>query len=81
MEHYEDPYIRELVEGNFRSFIRRSLKRYDTDRFPVGVVGGFGYALRDIFAKVAEEEGVRISRVSKEPSDGLIAYHLKASER
>lgn len=81
MEHYEDPYIRELVEGNFRSFIRRSLKRYDTDRFPVGVVGGFGYALRDIFAKVAEEEGVRISRFIKEPIDGLIAYHLEEIDR
>ncbi len=81
MEHYEDPYIRELVEGNFRSFIRRSLKRYDTERYPVGVVGGFGHALRDIFTKVAEEEGVRISRFIKEPIDGLIAYHLEEIDR
>lgn len=77
MEHYENTYIRELVEGNFRSFIRRSLKRFDTDRFPVGVVGGFGYALRDILAKVAEEEGVRISRFIKEPIDGLVKYHIE----
>lgn len=77
MEHYEDPYIRELVEGNFRSFIRRSLKQYDTERYPVGVVGGFGYALRDILAKVAEEEGVRISRFIKEPIDGLVKYHIE----
>ena len=77
MEHYSDEYIRELVEGNFRSFIRRSLKQYDTERYPVGVVGGFGYALKDIFAKVAEEEGVRISRFIKEPIDGLMDYHLE----
>ena len=77
MEHYSDEYIRELVEGNFRSFIRRSLKQYDTERYPVGVVGGFGYALKDIFAKVAEEEGVKISRFIKEPIDGLIDYHIK----
>lgn len=81
MEHYEDPYIREMVEGNFRSFIRRSLKRYDTERYPVGVIGGFGHALRDIFTKVANEEGVRISRFIKEPIDGLIAYHLEESDR
>ena len=77
MEHYSDEYIRELVEGNFRSFIRRSLKQYDTERYPVGVVGGFGYALKDIFAKVAKEEGVKISRFIKEPIDGLMDYHLE----
>ena len=77
MEHYNNEYIRELVEENFRSFIRRSLKQFDTDRYHVGVVGGFGYALKDIFTKVAKEEGVRISRFIKEPIDGLITYHLE----
>ena len=77
MEHYEDPYIRELVDGNFRAFIRRSLKQHDTERYPVGVVGGFGYALKEIFAKVAEEEGVKISRFINEPIDGLVSYHLE----
>ena len=77
MEHYDNDYIRELVEGNFRAFIRRSLKQYDTERYPVGVVGGFGYALKEIFTKVAEEEGVRISRFIKEPIDGLVDYHLE----
>ena len=81
MEHYDNDYIRELVEGNFRAFIRRSLKQYGTERYPVGVVGGFGYALKEIFTKVAEEEGVRISRFIKEPIDGLIAYHLEESDR
>lgn len=79
MEHYDNPYIHELVNGNFRAFIRRSLKQYDTERYPVGVVGGFGYALKEIFAKVAEEEGVKISRFIKEPINGLVTYHLKTS--
>lgn len=77
MEHYDNPYIRNLVDGNFRTFIRRSLKQYDTERYSVGVVGGFGHALKDIFAKIAEEEGVRISRFIKEPIDGLVSYHLE----
>ena len=80
MEHYGNDYIRELVEGNFRSFISRSLKQFDTERYPVGVVGGFGYALKDIFGKVAEEEGVRISRFIKEPIEGLVAYHLEKGD-
>ena len=75
MEHYGNPYIKELVDGNFRSFIRRSLKQYDTEGYPVGVVGGFAYALKDIFMRVASEEGMTVSRIIKAPIEGLIEYH------
>lgn len=75
MEHYEHPYIKDLVDGNFRSFIRRSLKQYDTEGFPVGVVGGFAFALKDIFLRVASEEGIIVSRIIKAPIEGLIEYH------
>ena len=75
LEHYDNPYIKELVDGNFRSFIRRSIKQYDTDKYAVGVVGGFGFALKDIFKRVAEQEGVNISRFIKSPIDGLLEYH------
>ena len=75
MEHYDHPYIKELVDGNFRSFINRCLKQYDTEGFPVGVVGGFAYALKDIFLRIASEEGVTISRIIKAPIDGLTEYH------
>lgn len=75
MEHYDHPYIKELVDGNFRSFINRCLKQYDTEGFPVGVVGGFAYALRDIFLRIASEEGITISRIIKAPIDGLTEYH------
>lgn len=75
MEYYHHPYIKELVDGNFRSFIRRSLKQYDTEGCPVGVVGGFAYALKDIFMRIASEEGITVSRIIKAPIEGLIEYH------
>lgn len=75
MEYYSHPYIKELVDGNFRSFIRRSLKQYDTEGGPVGVVGGFAYALKDIFLQIASEEGISVSRIIKAPIEGLIEYH------
>lgn len=75
MEYYGHPYIKELVDENFRAFIRRSLKQYDTDNLPVGVIGGFGCALKDIFERIAEEEGISISRFLKAPIEGLIEYH------
>ena len=75
LSHYADPYIRELVDGNFRSFIRRSLLRYDTARYPVGVVGGFGNACRDIFVRLCTEAGVQTGSFEAEPVNGLIKYH------
>ena len=80
MEHYENEYIRKLVDNNFRAFVQRSLKRYDTEHYNVGVVGGFGYALKEIVSRIAEEEGVRISRFIKEPIEGLVAYHLESKK-
>ena len=57
LSHYDDPYIKEMVDGNFRSFIDRALKCYDTETYPVGIVGGFGYACRDIFIPLCEKSG------------------------
>lgn len=76
MEHYDNPYIKELVDGNFRAFFRRSIKQYEYMKYPVGVVGGFGFALKDIIQRIADEEGIRISCFYPAPIEGLIDYHI-----
>ena len=75
MEHYANPYIQSLVDGNFRAFIIRSLRQYDVEQYPIGVVGGFGNALRDVFKRVAEQEGIHIERFISNPIEELIKYH------
>jgi N-acetylglucosamine kinase-like BadF-type ATPase len=75
MQYYEtEPYIKALVDNNFRSFIKRVLKQYGTDA-PVGIIGGFGCALKDIFTEIAQEEGISISGFLGSPIEGLIKYH------
>jgi N-acetylglucosamine kinase-like BadF-type ATPase len=75
LSHYDNPYIKGLVDGNFRSFIVRALKKYDTATYPVGVVGGLAYACKDIFIRICEEEGVKVGGFLPEPISGLIKYH------
>ena len=76
LSHYGDSaYVKELVDGNFRAFIDRALRRYDTGRYPVGVVGGFGWACKDIFSRLCSEAGVRLGVFLPEPIEGLIKYH------
>ena len=49
--------------------------QYDIATYPVGVVGGFGYAYRDILKRIAGEYGIRFSSIIPTPMDGLIEYH------
>lgn len=70
-------YVKNLVDQNFRDFIERALKQYDIAKYPVGVVGGFGYAHREIFKKVAAEYGIRFSTIIPTPIEGLVKYHTE----
>lgn len=75
MEYYSDPYIKNLVDGNIRAFFSRSVMQYDYRHCPVGIAGGFGYALKDIILSIAAEEGITISGFLPCPIEGLIEYH------
>ena len=75
LSHYEHPYIRRIVDDNFQSFIDRSLRQYDIDRYPVGIVGGFGTAYQDILRPLCEAAGIRIRTFIPSPIEELIQYH------
>lgn len=77
LERYaSSEYVRNLVDQNFKDFIQRALVQYDIEKYPVGVVGGFGYANREILKKVAEPYGIRFSTIIPTPIEGLVEYHL-----
>ena len=73
--HYQrNEYCKDLVDNNFRDFFRRAVIRYDA--LPLGVVGGFGYACRDILRRIGEEEfGVRFTTILPSPLEGLKKYY------
>jgi len=75
LSHYDDSYIKSLVDSNFQSFIDCSLKPLGAERYPVGIVGGFAYACREILDGIARASGISISKYVKEPVSGLIEYH------
>ncbi len=66
-------YVKELVEGNFKNLFEKTLKQYKP--LPVGVVGGFGYASREILQRMGKEYGVEFSKFLATPAEGLAAYH------
>ena len=76
LSHYSHPYIKQLVDGSFKAFVERSLRQYDIDKYPVGIIGGFGNALKDIVGPIFEEKGIRIRAFIPSPIEELIKYHL-----
>ncbi|MBQ9548871.1 MAG: hypothetical protein IJV01_06940 [Bacteroidales bacterium] len=76
LEHYDtSEYVRGLVDGHFRAFVEKSLRAYDLETWPVGVVGGFGWACRSIVQRIFTEYGIRIHAFVPAPIDGLERYH------
>ena len=73
LENYSVPYVKGLVDGNFRALFERALCRYGD--YPVGVVGGFGYAARDILREIGKDYGIAFSVFMKSPLEGLLEYH------
>ena len=64
-----------LVDCNFRAFIKRVLSHYDTVTYHVGIVGGFGWACRDMLEPLLEENGIRVAGFVNAPIEGLCKYH------
>lgn len=77
VRHKDNPYMSGLIYSNFEAFADRILLKYDVENYPVGVVGGFGYACRDIVESVMSQKGVRLSCILKAPIEGLCKYHIK----
>lgn len=76
LSHYSHPYVKKLVDGTIKAFVERSLLQYETGKYPVGIIGGFGNALKDIVRPIFEENGVRIRAFIPSPIEELIKYHL-----
>ncbi len=77
MSHYSHPYIKNLVDGNVRAFVDRSLMQYEVEKYPVAIIGGFGNALKDIVRPIFEENGIRIRAFIPSPIEELIRFHMK----
>jgi len=76
MSHYDHPYIKRMVDAHFQAFVDRSLRQYEIDKYPVGIIGGFGNALKDIVRPIFESSGIRIRAFIPEPIEALVKYHL-----
>ena len=72
-ENRGEVYVENLLKYGFQEFIDSQLSVLDFDKakFEVGFVGSIAFYFKDILEKIILENGYNISRIIKEPMDGL----------
>lgn len=74
-EHLDDPYVHELIAGEFKRFFERNVSQYDYKSYPVNFVGPIATAYSEILLEVAHDFGATVRKILLSSMPGLIAYH------
>jgi len=80
-DNIEHPDIHSLVLNDFRLFLKRNVKQYDYQNYPVHFVGSVAHIFREILIEAAEAEGITIAKILQKPITALAEYHLRHCER
>ncbi len=69
------PYVFDLVDSQFDSFVKRNLLRYDLKKYTVNAVGSIAHFFVGILGGAIERNGGRLGTVLKFPIEKLVEYH------
>ncbi|CAN5734139.1 ATPase [soil metagenome] len=76
-QNIEHPQCIEMVIENFRAFFIHHILRYpNAKELPLHVTGSVGFYFSNLLRRVAEEQGIRLGRVTETPIAGLLNYHI-----
>lgn len=75
--HQVHPFIQNLLETSFSSFIDRHLVKYNHyQSLPVHFVGSIAFYFQPIIKKLLLERNMQMGRVIKKPIDYLVKFHI-----
>jgi N-acetylglucosamine kinase-like BadF-type ATPase len=75
-DNIEHPYVRNLLERGFESFIQNNIAKYDNYKnYPVGFVGSIAFVFSSILKKTCESSGLMVKHIIEKPIKGLIQFH------
>jgi len=73
-ENINEPNILNIVNQSFENFFKRNITQYPQNK-EVGFVGSVAHHFSSTLKKVANEQHFIISKIVKNPMNGLIEYH------
>jgi len=72
------PEIRSLANGCFREFFTRNVMQYEAaKRLSVHFTGSIAFHFSEIIKEIAGEFGLNVGKISQEPMEELIKYHMQ----
>ena len=75
-DHISDPYCMNLVKTSFDEFVRRNLMLYKiTGKTKIVATGSVAWHFRDLLKGVFSDYNFVITRIAKDPIEGLIKFH------
>ena len=75
-ENKEHDYIKAICSKCLDEFIEYFILRYETSKdMEIGFVGSIAYYFQDILSERLEDKGLKISKIVKNPIEGLIDYY------
>ncbi len=81
-QNLKHPWCRQLVMGGFKAFSERILQMVVPGDFPaeltIGATGSVAASFSALFEEVMQEQGFNIGRITSDPMEGLIKYHLQS---
>ena len=77
-ENISHPKLQELVESSFDRFLERNVLQYSKATvLPVHFTGSIAYVFRQELKKVLAKHHLTPGKILKNPTEGLINFHLK----
>lgn len=82
LKHAEDPSCRDIILGNFREFFQYYVLRYAQYQpgMKVSFVGSIAHHFREFMKIAANELGITLGEIVKNPMEGLVKYHALQTE-
>ena len=75
-EHQDEPFIHDLVKGNFKAFVEAFVLRFEGCKaMRVSFVGSVAYHFHGILRECLDEYGLTMGEVMQTPAEGLIRYY------
>ena len=75
VDHQQHPYIRQLIQGCFDTFLRRHVLKYpESKHLPIHFVGSVAFGFKELLEQALKQHKLKIGRVLKSPFPALLDY-------
>lgn len=76
-DNIKDQSIHKLVKESFSEFFSRNVSQFpEAADMPVNFTGSIGWHFREILAEAAKDTGFIMGKITRDPMEGLLEYHI-----